>query len=345
MRKFRSGFLMNVALFLVLPFILTSSARAECVPSGYDPEFLVPVGRCVGVTVCSKGLLITELTDVVQNGDKCCPARTAGLRPGDMITAVNGSPLTSADDLARSLDAGAVIVSVIRGKKPMEFHVDPVMTPDGARLGCKVRDSMAGLGTITFYDPETGIVGGLGHPICDVDTGVMMSVLQGDFLFAEVTGAKKGAIGSPGCLYGDFPALKSVGKLEDNLPSGVFGYVSDGSYFSARDALPVARSLHTGAATILCNLDGDTVEEFEVEVVSVHNLSDGDLKDMELRVTDKDLISRTGGIVQGMSGSPIIQDGKLVGAVTHVFVNDPRKGYGIFIGTMLKCAACDGQIT
>ena len=221
----------------------------------------------------------------------------------------------------------------------MTLSVSPQQNDQGQyAIGAWIRDSMAGIGTMTYYDPESGAFGALGHGITDVDTAQLMPFSSGSILPSTVKAVKKGAAGQAGELRGDFDLTQDLGTLSANTSTGVFGTVeADGFAASLSQALPVAAAseVRTGPAVILSNVEGDNVQEYDVEILQiVSNSADG--RDLVISVTDPELIAATGGIVQGMSGSPILQDGKFVGAVTHVLLNDPTKGYGILMETMLK---------
>ncbi len=200
-----------------------------------------------------------------------------------------------------------------------------------------IRDSSAGIGTLTLYQPTTDVVAGLGHAICDVDTGEILPISSGDLVWANITGVIKGQSGAPGELIGEF-TNKHIGKVMINCEAGIYG-IADKAPINAK-SYPVAmrQEVRDGKATILCTVNGTEPKEYEIMIEKV-NLSDsGTTKNMVIRVTDPELLEVTGGIVQGMSGSPILQDGKLVGAITHVFVNQPTRGYGIFAENMMDFA-------
>lgn len=196
---------------------------------------------------------------------------------------------------------------------------------------------MAGIGTLTFCEPATGRFGALGHGINDVDTAQLMPLQSGSIMYSEVTDVKKGEKGAPGELHGAFQVNRDLGELYANTASGVFGRLEDGTLTDGLEPVPVAerKEVKTGAATILSNIAGDQVEEYQVEIIRVYPANGADTRNLMLKVTDPRLLETTGGIVQGMSGSPILQNGKLVGAVTHVLVNDPTQGYGILAENML----------
>ena len=229
-------------------------------------------------------------------------------------------------------------LQVKRDGSSVTLSVEPEQNERGVYgIGAWIRDSMAGIGTMTYYDPATGAFGALGHGIADVDTAQLMPFSNGSILPSTVKAVKKGESGAAGELRGDFDLTGDLGDLYANTSNGIFGILEADDYSPVLgDAVPVGRA-QTGPAVIRSNVQGDTVEEFDIEIVSVTSTgSDG--RDMVISVKDPDLISATGGIVQGMSGSPILQDGQLVGAVTHVLLNSPQKGYGISIQRMLATA-------
>lgn len=199
---------------------------------------------------------------------------------------------------------------------------------------------MAGIGTMTFYDPQSGVFGALGHGVTDTDTGKLLPLDHGSIMDASVKGVRKGELSAPGELRGEFDLTRDSGTLYANTEQGIFGTLTaEDAAHMTEDAIPIAKKseVTTGAATILCTVEGAETREYDIEVEKICTLS-GETRNLLLRVTDEELLARTGGVVQGMSGSPIIQNGKLVGAVTHVLVNDPTRGYGIFIENMLNAA-------
>ena len=293
----------------------------------------------MGVKLFAQGVMVTELSE----GKTA--ARSAGLKAGDVILAVNGTAVESTEQLAellRRLGAGNdLTLTVRRGAKELALNTALKADKDGVcRLGAWVRDSMAGIGTMSFYDPETETFAGLGHGISDMDTGELMPLAHGAVMKAAVKAVNRGACGSPGELRGDFDLLHDFGTLCANTDCGIFGKVIDPAVkASFGTAVPVASAgeIRPGKAAILANVAGEEVREYAIEIERV---SGGDVpaRNMLLRVTDPALLAATGGIVQGMSGSPILQDGRLVGAVTHVLIDDPTRGYGIFAENMLAAA-------
>ena len=233
-----------------------------------------------------------------------------------------------------------------RGGRLVKLAVCPKKGQDGVcRLGAWIRDSMAGIGTVTFYDPQTGAFAALGHGITDVDTGKLMPLSRGSVMAASVKAVKRGASGAPGELRGDFDLTRDLGLLYANTECGIFGVLPQENRPEAvGEAIPVARrtEVRTGKAVILANCRGDEVCAYEIEIEKLYGGS-APTRNLLLRVTDPALIALTGGIVQGMSGSPIVQDGKLVGAVTHVLLDDPQRGYGILAENMLSASGMTAQ--
>lgn len=303
-----------------------------------DPaaRLLVPVGHTVGVKLFADGVLVVSLSD----GDT--PARAGGLREGDIMVTFNGADITSAEQFQQLLaeNGGAeAAVGVRRGTRTLTLPVTP-RDDGGVRLGAWIRDSMAGIGTVTFYDPASGVFGALGHGVSDVDTGKLMPLESGSIMNAEVKAVKRGESGAPGELRGEFDLSHDSGTLYANTDCGLFGMLDDaGVSWAAGQGVPALGrdEVETGPVVLLVNCAGDAVREYAAEIERIYPGA-SPTRNLLLRVTDPALLAETGGIVQGMSGAPILQNGKLVGAVTHVLVNDPTRGYGIFIENMLDAA-------
>lgn len=329
-----AALLLAVLLCGAAPFGAGVTARAAGGDS--SARMLVPVGHTVGIKLFARGVLVVKLSD---GGT---PAKSCGLQTGDVIVKCGGVSVTSTEQFQTLLQENggdATDLQVRREGESVTLSVSPQQNDQGQyAIGAWIRDSMAGIGTMTYYDPEIGAFGALGHGITDVDTAQLMPFSSGSILPSTVKAVKKGAVGQAGELRGDFDLTQDLGTLSANTAAGVFGTVeADGFAANLSQALPVAAAseVRTGPAVILSNVEGDNVQEYDVEILQiVSNSADG--RDLVLSVTDPELIAATGGIVQGMSGSPILQDGKFVGAVTHVLLNDPTKGYGILMETMLK---------
>lgn len=302
-------------------------------------KMLVPCGTPFGIKMFTDGVLVVGVNDVDTENGSVNPAKTAGIKLGDSILTINGKSMLTNEDVGNVIanSGGKKLTVVLRRKsQDMTVSLQPVKSQsDGKyKAGIWVRDSSAGIGTVTFYDPSTGSFGGLGHAICDVDTGDVLPLMSGEVVDVTINGVIKGEAGTPGELKGSFVSQRAVGNLLINNETGVFGLMDYCP--SVAKALPMAmkQEVKTGKATILTTLDGKTPKEYEIQIERASIGSTNLTKNMVIRVTDKELLAKAGGIVQGMSGSPIIQNGKLVGAVTHVLINDPTCGYGIFAENM-----------
>ena len=300
---------------------------------------LIPLGRTTGMKFFTDGAAIISFNKI----DGRCPAKEAGLNIGDVILSADGNAVLTNEELAKTVNncKDEVTLEVLRNGAQMEVKVKPVISNEGkAYIGAYVRDSMAGIGTITFVDPETGRFGALGHGVSDIDTEILMHVERGSLMPSTVIGVKKGEAGEPGELKGDYQVSVNQGTIEKNTDSGVYGVITDENLYKNRKAFEIAdkNEIKKGKAQIISNVSGEQIETYDVEITKIFETQEGDFKDMMIKVTDEKLIEKTGGIVQGMSGSPIIQNGKLIGAVTHVLVAEPTKGYGISIEKMLEAA-------
>ena len=290
-------------------------------------EMLIPVGEVIGVSVAA--------FDDATGAD----TRAAGVQVGDTILAVDDRPVECAEDVRRALERadGMVELELERGGKRKEITVRPKITAEGPKLGVYLRQGISGVGTVTWYDPETHTFGALGHGV-NTPSGALLTMRQGSVYNASVAGVQKGAVGEPGQLIGAVDNRTAIGSLSKNTARGIFGTVQT-KWQGQPLPVAAAEEIRTGAATIRSTVSDGRAQEYSVEILKIYPGADETGRNMLLRITDPALLEVTGGIVQGMSGSPIIQDGKLIGAVTHVLVNDPTTGYGIFIESMLDAAA------
>lgn len=306
---------------------------------------MYPGGSSIGVSLYTKGALLIGVSEVYdKKGIAHHPALDAGLRPGDVIQKINGVPIKDAQHLSELVNTAkqkGLDLEVLRGNNIFITYIIPVEDyHDGKyRLGMWVRDSTAGVGTLSFYDPETNNFGALGHAITDVDTGTLLSIKKGQIMQSKIIDVKQGKKGDPGELKAAFSnKQKTIGTIFKNTRHGIYGKMEK-SYNPDMLGNPIPISyqhdVRIGKAKILSTIDEEGIKEFDVEIIKINNQDHASAKGMVIEIVDPLLLDRTGGIVQGMSGSPIIQDGKIIGAITHVFVNDPKKGYGIFIEWML----------
>ena len=302
-------------------------------PAAWAEPLLIPVGQTVGLQLRDNTVTIAAFDDLLG-----ADAKNAGLKIGDCIVKVNGTPVHSAQQMRDALEASGrtALLTIRRGGKELEATVKVTPTDGGAKLGVYLKQGISGIGTVTWYDPSTGKFGALGHGV-NGSSGVLMQMAAGSTYPAQVMSVTKGRSGHPGQLRGSCDGAESCGELLRNTPQGVFGKSRQGWL---GEAIPVgsADQVHPGQASIRSTVSNYTTGDYSVEILKVYPASRADGRNLLLRVTDKALLEATGGIVQGMSGSPIIQDGRLIGAVTHVLVNAPDVGYGIFIENMLQAA-------
>ncbi|AIF51512.1 stage IV sporulation protein B [Pelosinus sp. UFO1] len=308
---------------------------------------LVPGGHSIGVVLHSRGVIVVGNSPVSTNNEQyVTPAKDAGITVGDVILSINDIPVQSDSQVAEIIDNTGrqqeiLKILIKRGEEQITINLKPVLCNDTKRyrVGLFVRDSAAGVGTLSFYDPKTHAYGALGHVITDSDTNQPIDCAQGKIVSAAVSGIQHGKRGQPGEKIGVFiDEDHLLGNIQKNTKFGIYGQLHDNianDLYS--EAIPVAsmNQVQTGPAEILTVVDGQTIERFKIEIQKVNLQEYPDGKGLVIKITDPILLEKTGGIVQGMSGSPIIQNGKLVGAVTHVFVHDPTRGYGCFIDWML----------
>lgn len=325
---------------LILPIIIVITIISVQTVGATD-QALLAGGMPFGIKLYTDGVLVAGISEVeTKNGIKT-PAQDAGLKIGDIITAVDGEKIEKSEEFASKLegDGKTVKITFIRKGEKNKTEITPVLSEkDGKyKTGMWLRDSMAGIGTVTYIDPVSGEFGGLGHGVCDTESGELIPLIKGNVMGVKISGVKIGAVGDPGELKGYFTSAE-LGTIGKNSGCGVFGRLTsypEGCDKEEKFPLGDKKSVHTGKAYIRSTVDKNGMAEYEIEIVRLP-ASGG--SNFEICVTDEELISKTGGIVQGMSGSPILQDGKLVGAVTHVLISDPTKGYGIFIEDMMKAA-------
>ena len=308
-----------------------------------DERLLIPSGQAVGITLESEGVLVLGTGNVTGSDRRIYTPAKQLLKEGDLILEANGAHMDDKEALETAIrECGDVLeLTVVRDNREISVELSPVKSlEDGSnKIGVWVRDSTQGIGTLTYIDPEDNSFGALGHGIYDADTGSLMALKSGEVVESRITGIVKSEKGSPGELKGVLNKESVLGEIAENNECGIYGSLESSAAESLyTEAIPIAEAedVRTGDAVILCS-DGDgNIGEYAIEIESVDPNHSSDDKGMVIRITDDRLKDSSGGIVQGMSGSPIIQDGRLVGAVTHVFIREPDKGYGIFIENMLK---------
>lgn len=302
---------------------------------------VVPLGKAIGMRLYTEGVLVVGMSEI--EGKK--PYENSGIETGDKIVEVNNVEIKSTDELIQcvnSANGSSVEVKYINDKNEEEVaNITPAKTAENEyKLGLWVRDAAAGVGTVTFYEPSSGEFGALGHGINDVDTYELIDIANGEIVTTNIIDIVKGEKGSPGEIRGIIEGERTIGNVSKNTSFGVYGNMLDTTSLNINkeSELEVANrsEIKLGKAEIMCELENGKVEKYEIEIQKIFLDNNSDNKSMLIKVTDEELIEKTGGIIQGMSGAPIIQNGKFIGAVTHVLVNDPQMGYAIFGDLMIK---------
>ncbi len=306
---------------------------------------VIPVGNIAGVKLYTSGVLVVGMSEINgQDNKKYKPYENTGIEEGDTIIQINQNEITSTDELIETVNMSKgedITLKYIHGEETKTCSITPVKTSNNEyKLGLWVRDSAAGVGTVTFYEPSTRTFAALGHGITDIDTNELINISSGEFVTTRILNITKGESGNPGKIQGTVEKQENIGTISKNTKFGIYGIVDNLSTLKiqASKEMQVASrdEIQEGEATILCSLDGEQAKEYKIEITKIYKDNNYDNKSMKIKVIDKTLIDKTGGIIQGMSGSPIIQNGKFIGAITHVLVNNPEEGYAVFGDIMLK---------
>ena len=315
----------------MIRFATTVLSIYLCAATAFARE-LIPVGQVIGLELSAGTVTVAAFDDTLTAG------RESGLQIGDQILSIDDTAIRCAEDVRKALRCsdGSVDMVISRDGRETAIHMEPEITASGPKLGVFLKQGITGIGTVTYYDPQTKQFGTLGHGVND-GKGSLLPMAQGNAYPATIVSVQKGRSGAPGQLKGALSSSQVLGTLSGNTPQGVFGTVAAGFSGDAME-IAAAEEVRTGAATIRSTVTAGGPRDYSVEILKIYPRDRSDCRNLLIRVTDPDLLEATGGIIQGMSGSPIIQDGKLVGAVTHVLVNDPTRGYGIFIENMLDAA-------
>ncbi len=330
-----NGYSAKLSLFGLIPIKTVSVTEVS-------EQSVAVLGTPFGIKMFTEGVLVVGYSDIEVHGSSVNPAKSADIRIGDIILKIN----------RQNVDSSEAVQEIVRknGNKPLELSVkrdskifNVVITPQKSasdknyKLGLWIKDSQAGIGTLTFYSPSLGVVAGLGHGICDTDTGKLIPMQTGEFVGAEIIGINKSDQNNTGELRGVFAGGK-IAEIKENCETGVYGINFSLSY--SGQVLPIAmkQEVKAGKAEIITTVDSTGPKSYECVIKKVYHNDSSKIKNMVIEITDTELLEKTGGIVQGMSGSPIIQNGKLIGAVTHVLVDDPTRGYAIFAENMLETA-------
>ena len=306
---------------------------------------VVPMGNLIGAKLYTSGVLVVGMSEI-QGDDqqKHKPYEGSGIEEGDMIVEMDSKKIANTDELVETVNSskGKVIqIKYVRNDETITTSIQPIKSEDNEyKLGLWVRDAAAGVGTLTFYEPSTGKFAALGHGIVDVDTGDIINIANGELVTSNLVAIKKGEKGTPGEIKGSIDSGVTIGNISKNTNFGVFGLVSNKNNLNLNGAkeyeVALRSEIQTGEAEIICELENEKKEQYKIEISKIYTSNNYDNKSMMIKITDERLLQRTGGIIQGMSGSPIIQNGKFVGAITNVLVSDPTTGYAIFGDLMVK---------
>ncbi len=306
---------------------------------------VVPLGNAVGLKLYTSGVLVVGMTEIQgDDNNKHKPYENTGIEEGDMIISIDENTITCTADLLDTVNKSKgkeLNLEYVREGEKLQTTITPIKGTDNSyKLGLWVRDAAAGVGTVSFYEPSTKTFAALGHGIVDIDTGKILNIAKGDFITTKIVSIIKGKKGNPGKIQGSIENQTVIGQIYKNTEFGVYGKLTNINTLNIdmSKSLEIAsrEEIKEGKATIMCTLENNKTKEYEVEIQKIYKNNNENNKSMLLKVTDKELLEKTGGIIQGMSGSPIIQNGKIIGALTHVLVNDPQTGYGVFADLMIK---------
>lgn len=301
---------------------------------------VVPLGNIVGLKLYSSGVLVIGMTEI--EGEK--PYENSGIEAGDLITFVNNKQVTTTDELVECVNNSKgenVKITYIRKGQKFETTIEPTVTTNKEyKLGLWVRDGAAGIGTISYYEPSTSSFGALGHGIVDTDTEELISIERGELVTANVVNIEKGKEGDPGQIKGTISNEETIGEVYSNTKFGIYGKITNKNKLNinTENSIEVAKreEIELGNAKVILTLEDGIRKEYDIEIIKIYANNNKDNRSMIIKIVDENLINLTGGIVQGMSGAPIIQKGKFIGAITHVFVNNPTEGYAVFGDLMIK---------
>jgi len=308
---------------------------------------IIPVGDIAGVKLYTSGVLVVGMSEIEGiDNKKYKPYENTGIEEGDTIIGINDNKINTTDELIETVNksqGNTINIKYIHEEESKECSITPVKTNNSEyKLGLWVRDSAAGVGTVTFYEPSSKTFGALGHGITDIDTEELINIASGEFVTTRILNITKGESGNPGKIQGTVENQQNIGSIYKNSQFGIYGKVDNLSSLnidtSKEMEVALREEIQLGKATILCSLDNQIPQEYEIEIEKIYKDNNYNNKSMKIKITDERLIEKTGGIIQGMSGSPVIQNGKFIGALTHVLVNNPQEGYAVFGDIMLKQA-------
>jgi len=304
---------------------------------------VVPLGQSIGMKLYTKGVLVVGMSEIENTENvKEKPYENSGIEEGDSIISINDKEVNTTDELIKQVNSSngeELNIKYLKEDKILETSITPVKTQEDYKIGLWVRDAAAGVGTLTFYEPSTNMFISLGHGIIDIDTEEIVNISSGELVTANILSIVKGEKNKPGEIKGTITNGSTIGNIYKNTNMGVYGSVKNKQYlYNNYNEMEVASrsEIKQGKATILCQLDSGQPKEYEIEIEKIYSNNNSDNKSMLIKITDEELLEKTGGIIQGMSGAPVLQNGKLIGAVTNVLVKDPTRGYAIFGDLLIK---------
>lgn len=305
---------------------------------------VVPLGNAIGMKLYTRGVLVVGMSQIeTDNNEKKKPYENSGIEQGDTILEVNNNAIENTEDLIKEVEkseGNTINIKYLRNEKTMQTDITPVKSKNTYKIGLWVRDAAAGVGTLTFYEPKTNLFMALGHGISDIDTEEIVNIANGELVTANIVSITKGRKGYPGEIRGTIDQGRTIGTIYKNTNFGVYGTVKNKNYLEAdltQEMEVATRSeIKEGKAQIICQLENSNKKKYDIEIEKIYTNNNQNNKSMLIKITDNELLEKTGGIIQGMSGAPIIQEGKFIGAVTNVLVNDPTQGYGVFADIMIK---------
>lgn len=304
---------------------------------------VIPLGQAIGMKLYTKGVLVVGMSEIENTENvKEKPYENSGIEEGDSIIAINNKEVNTTEELIKQVNSSngeELNIKYLKNDKVLETSITPVKTQEDYKIGLWVRDAAAGVGTLTFYEPSTNMFMSLGHGIVDIDTEEIVNISSGELVTANILSITKGEKNKPGEIKGTITNGATIGNIYKNTSMGVYGTVRNKQYLSSNyNEMEVASraEIQQGKATILCQLNSGQPKEYEIEIEKIYTNNNSDNKSMLIKITDEELLEKTGGIIQGMSGAPVLQNGKFIGAVTNVLVKDPTRGYAIFGDLLIK---------
>lgn len=328
---------LNLNLFGTIP---VKEVNVNVIPK----TMVVPLGNAIGMKLYTKGVLVVGMSQIeTDKNEKKKPYENSGIEQGDTILEINNNIVGNTEELIKEVEnskGNTINIKYLRDDKTMQTDITPVKSKNTYKIGLWVRDAAAGVGTLTFYEPSTNLFMALGHGISDIDTEEIVNIANGELVTANIVSITKGRKGYPGEIRGTIDEGKTIGTIYKNTNFGVYGMVKNKNYLETdlTQEMEVAprNEIKEGKAQIICQLENSAKKKYDIEIEKVYINNNQNNKSMLIKITDKELLEKTGGIIQGMSGAPIIQEGKFVGAVTNVLVDDPTQGYGVFADIMIK---------